>query len=626
MPQRLPFDVPEQIDDHSSGVPSAQCPIHNILSPELRDAAEEAPHLMAYLHKVPFAEFGVPDYYPEANRKLGDIKDPNLIYRAGTSNTFIHIFPDDAEARNYYIAIEPVGDNVTDLIEEMEYRLLDFVEILAEATTPEQKTEVLLKAVDDSAEIVDKRPDPDADANEKAEKASAKASDKADKASAKESDKAAKVAAKAAAKGEGGFLKLPFGGGGGGGGGGAKGGRIKLTQQEANSLKYMIVRDKVGMGPLEPLISDNWIEDISCSGVGPVYIEHKIFGGLKSSINFDTHEELDDFVLKLAEKMKKPVTFRSPIVDATLPDGSRINIVYGGDVSKNGSNFTIRKFMGLPLSIVDICNSGAMTWQMAGYMSLVVEEGMNFFVSGETASGKTTLMNALMTFIRPDAKIVSIEDTPEVMVPHPNWVREVVRGQMSQGGGAVDMFGLLKAALRQRPNEIIIGEIRGEEGNIAFQAMMTGHAVCATFHAATVEKLIQRVTGVPISVPRTYVENLNCVVICSAVRLPTGKMGRRILSISEIIGYDPSTGSFSFVEVFRWDPVNDAFEFVGLNNSYLLEQRIAPARGLSEKQRRLIYKEVDRRGALLQKLGESGVNNFYELFKLISKASKQGLF
>ena len=364
----------------------------------------------------------------------------------------------------------------------------------------------------------------------------------------------------------------------------------------------MVIRDKVGMGPLEPLISDPWIEDISCSGLGPVYIEHKIFGGLKSSINFDTHEELDDFVLKLAEKMKKPVTFRNPIVDATLPDGSRINIVYGGDVSKNGSNFTIRKFMGLPLSIVDICNSGAMTWQMAGYMSLIVEEGMNFFVSGETASGKTTLMNALMTFIRPDAKIVSIEDTPEVQVPHPNWTREVVRGQMSQGGGSVDMFSLLKAALRQRPNEIIIGEIRGEEGNIAFQAMMTGHAVCATFHAATVEKLIQRVTGAPISVPRTYVENLNVVVICSAVRLPNGKMGRRILSISEIIGYDPASGSFSFVEIFRWDPVKDVFEFVGLNNSYLLEQRIAPSRGLSEKKRRQIYKEVDRRGALLQKL------------------------
>jgi flagellar protein FlaI len=388
----------------------------------------------------------------------------------------------------------------------------------------------------------------------------------------------------------------------------------------------MVIRDKVGMGPLEPLISDPWIEDISCSGLGCVYIEHKIFKGLKSSINFEQHEELDDFVLKLAEKMKKPVTFRNPIVDATLPDGSRINIVYGGDVSKNGSNFTIRKFMGIPLSIIDICNSGAMTWQMAGYMSLVVEEGKNFFVSGETASGKTTLMNALMTFVAPYAKIVSIEDTPEVQVPHPNWTREVVRGQMSAQGGSVDMFSLLKAALRQRPNMIIIGEIRGEEGNIAFQAMMTGHAVCATFHAATVEKLIQRVTGVPISVPKTYVDNLNVAVMCSAVRLPSGKLGRRITAISEIIGYDPVANSFAFVEIFRWDPVKDQFEFTGFNNSYLLEQHIAPSRGLSEKNRRQIYKEVDRRGALLQKLGESGVSNFYELFKLLSKAQKQGLF
>jgi flagellar protein FlaI len=586
MPQRLPFEAPEQIDDHSRGA-GAQCPLHNILAPELRARAERSPHLMAYLHKVPMAEYGVPEYYAEANRKMADIKDPNLIYPVG-DDTFIHIYPDPGDGRNFYLAIEPGSDTLGTLIEEMEVRLLDFVEILAEANTPEEKTAVLLQAIDDSCEVTDAPPENAPAANVKG--------------------------------GEQGFLKLPFGGGG------PKGGKLRLTYAEKESLKYMVIRDKIGMGPLEPLISDPWIEDISCSGLGPVYIEHKIFKGLKSSITFETHEELDDFVLKLAEKMKKPVTFRNPIVDATLPDGSRINIVYGGDVSKNGSNFTIRKFMGIPLSIIDICNSGALTWQMAGYLSLIVEEGMNFFVSGETASGKTTLMNALMTFIAASAKIVSIEDTPEVQVPHPNWTREVVRGQMSAQGGSVDMFSLLKAALRQRPNMIIIGEIRGEEGNIAFQAMMTGHAVCATFHAATVEKLIQRVTGAPISVPKTYVDNLNVAIMCSAVRLPNGKLGRRITAISEIIGYDPVANSFAFVEIFRWDPVKDEFEFVGFNNSYLLEQRIAPSRGLPDKKRRQIYKEVDRRGALLQKLGESGVTNFYELFKLLSKAQKQGLF
>ncbi|MEX2246977.1 MAG: type II/IV secretion system ATPase subunit [Dehalococcoidia bacterium] len=586
MPQRLPFEADESTE-HEGGA-AAQCPIHNILPPPLREAADKAPHLMAYLHKVPIAELGMPEFYPRITRKMGDLKEPNLIYQAN-ERIFVHIFPDQGDARNYYIALEPTNDRLGDLLEQIEFRLLDFVEVLADATTAEEKTEVLLRAIEDSCEIT--------------------------------GGGLAVPATPAVAAAEAGFLRLPFGAKTGAGGG-----KLRMTAEEMDSLKYMVIRDKIGMGPLEPLISDEWIEDISCSGVGPVYIEHKVFRGLKSNINFDTHQELDDFVLKLAEKIKKPVTFRNPIVDATLPDGSRINIVYGGDVSKNGSNFTIRKFMGTPLSIIDICESGAMTYQMAGYMSLIVEEGMNFFVSGETASGKTTLMNALMTFIVPSAKIVSIEDTPEVQVPHPNWTREVVRGAMSAQGGSVDMFSLLKAALRQRPNEIIIGEIRGEEGNIAFQAMMTGHAVCATFHAASVEKLIQRVTGAPINVPKTYVENLNVVVICSAVRLPDGRPGRRILSISEIIGYDPSSGSFSFVEIFRWNPTEDIFEFTGFNNSYLLEQRIAPQRGLPDKRRREIYKEVDRRGALLQKLAESGVTNFYELFKLLSKASRQGLF
>jgi flagellar protein FlaI len=564
----------------------AQCPIHNLLSPELREQAEESPHLMAYLHVAPIGEHGVPDFYLEASRKLGDIKDPNLIYRVG-NGTYVHIYPDTNDARNFYVAVEPGNERLDDLIEEVELRLLDFVELLADAETPEEKTEVLLKAIEDSCEIIGPRT----------------------------------RVAEAVAAGEAGFLKLPFIGGGGG-----TATKLRTSEAEVEALKYRVIRDKIGMGVLEPLITDPWIEDISCSGIGPVYIEHKIFGGLKSNITFETHDEIDDFVLKLAEKIKKPVTFRNPIVDATLPDGSRINIVYGGDVSKNGSNFTIRKFMGIPLSIIDICNSGALTWQMAAYMSLIVESEMNFFVSGETASGKTTLMNALMTFIPAHAKIVSIEDTPEVQVPHPNWTREVVRGNMSQGGGSVDMFSLLKAALRQRPNEIIIGEIRGEEGNIAFQAMMTGHAVCATFHASSVEKLIQRVTGPPISVPKTYVDNLNCVVIASAVRLPNGKHGRRILSISEIISYDPVNNSFSFVEIFRWNPITDEFEFTGFMNSYLLEQRIAPSRGISEKNRRQIYQEVDRRAALLQKLGEQGVSNFYELYRLLSKAQRQGLF
>ncbi len=189
-------------------------------------------------------------------------------------------------------------------------------------------------------------------------------------------------------------------------------------------------------------------------------------------------------------------------------------------------------------------------------------------------------MNAVTVFLHPSAKIVSIEDTPELQVPHPNWIRDVTRGSAGDdGGSSVDMFDLLRAALRQRPNEIIIGEIRGAEGAIMFQAMQTGHACMATFHAATVEKLIQRLTGNPINIPKTYIDNLNLVVIQSAVRLPNGKEGRRIISISEIVGYDPTADAFSYIEVFRWNPANDTFEFTGHMNSYMLEEVIAVQRG-----------------------------------------------
>ena len=332
-------------------------------------------------------------------------------------------------------------------------------------------------------------------------------------------------------------------------------------------------------------------------------------------------------MLRLSERIKKPVTFRNPIVDATLPDGSRINIVYGGDVSKRGSNFTIRKFSETPMSILELRAFGTLDYLMAAYLSIVISEGMNLFVSGETASGKTTLLNAITVFIDPNAKIVSIEDTPELQVPHPNWIREVTRvAKPGEEGSGIDMFDLLKAALRQRPNEIIIGEIRGEEGLIAFQAMQTGHSCMATFHAASVEKLIQRLTGSPISVPKTYIDNLNVVVIQSAVKLPNGKLGRRAVSISEIIGYDSVDGTFSFAEIFRWDPVNDTFEFVGDMNSYLLEQKIAPKRGIPPSKKREIYAVLRRRARVLEKLNDSGVTNYHEFYKVIAKAQRDGVF
>ena len=400
-----------------------------------------------------------------------------------------------------------------------------------------------------------------------------------------------------------------------------------MTLIEYSAIKYAIKRKLLGMGVLEPVIRDPNIEDISCSGVGNIFVEHKIFGSLRTGISFDTTDVLDKFVVELADGIRHPVTFRNPCVDATLADGSRINIVYGTDVSKYGSNFTIRKFSGTPISILELIQFGALSYEMAAYLSILIQEGMNVFISGETASGKTTLMNALTTFIIPEAKIVSIEDTPELQVPHPNWIRGCTReaGKSTEASG-VGMFDLLKAALRQRPNIIIIGEIRGAEGAIAFQAMQTGHACMSTFHASTVTKLIQRLTGNPISVPKSYVDNLNVVVIAQQVRLPNGQNARKVTSINEIVGYDSVGDSFSFLETFRWQAQDDTFDSRGFTSSFLLEEKIAARRGIPYEKRQQIYAQVKQRAEVLKRMQEQKITGFFELYAVLSKAYRDGYF
>ena len=489
---------------------------------------------------------------------------------------YIHIFPDETDSRDYYIAVEPGMTQMIDgLMEDLEDRLVDYVDQLDDLDGDQVDRAKVLRDILAKACVVVSPNDLRAQRKNSKKKAAA---------------------------------------------------RLPVSRAELSSLRYRLIRDKEGMGVMEPLILDPYLEDISCSGLGSMFPEHKIFKSLKTNIEFGSMAELDTFVIQLSEKIGKPVTYRNPIVDATLPDGSRINLVFGADVSKRGSNFTIRKFSAEPLSMIQLVEFGGLTYEMTAYLSLAMLHGMNMFIAGETASGKTTLMNAVTVFLDPNAKIVSIEDTPELQVPHPNWIREVIRGKAGEDSSSVTMFDLLRAALRQRPNEIIIGEIRGEQGAIAFQAMQTGHSCMATFHAASVEKLIQRLTGNPINIPKTYIDNLNLVVIQSLVRLPNGKDGRRIISINEIVGYDSATDSFSYIEVFRWNPADDSYEFTGYMNSYLLEEIIAFKRGLPPQRKREIYNELTRRANILRRLKDQGVTDFYELFKVISQASRQGVF
>ncbi len=614
---RTPFAQPQQTDEEHS---ESNCPVCLGISSELKEQAQQHPHLFRYLHTVITDEFGLPEYHEKLSRKMGDIEQPNIIYPVGNA-TFAHIFPDSQDPRNYYIPVEPIiGSDYSTLMDKVEDGLVDVVHKLRQPASLLEQREVLLKALDMVAAVSQRNGKGKAVhlSTQSPAEAAKGAADDAEANTAPEPDGGVQESPPskfepAKTNGRRSLLTL------------LGGPKIKLTEEELAAIRYLLLRDKVGMGILEPLILDTNIEDITCSGLGPIFVEHKVFKALKSAIIFDEFDDLDAFLRRISERINKPVTYRRPIVDATLPDGSRINIVYGNEVSKRGSNFTIRKFSTTPMSVLDILEGGGMDYRMAAYLSIVLEEGMNVFVSGETASGKTTLLNAITIFLTPDAKIVTIEDTPELQIPHPNWTREVVRGAAEEGA-SVGMFDLLKAALRQRPNAILVGEIRGQEGNIAFQAMQTGHTVMATFHAATVEKLIQRITGSPIDVPRSYVDNLNVVVICSAVKLPNGKTGRRMLAVSELFGYDPVTESFSFAEVFHWDSVTDTHEFTGYMNSYLLENKICTKRGIPQSKRRIIYQELERRAKILEKLHRSGVKDFYELYSVLAKAKSQGLF
>jgi len=607
--QMLPFapPPPEEGNDCISNIEG--CAIFRTLPANAKDYARKSPHLLEYLHLFPIDVYGMPLFFSELKRDLKDLKEPNLIYPADDC-TYIHIFFDVNDVRNYYIPIEPSFlHDVQKMLPAVEILLVDLLDALEQdPVTDEARAQVLKELFSQVVSIGnpgDGKQSALPDPNSGGPGGKFRAFLKKD------------LTAKTSARNDKLLAKLPM----------TPDGRLIVTSQQYVALEYLLVRDKVQIGMLKPYISDRYIEDITVDGVGPVFIEHKIFKGLKSVAGWGNTDDLDRYVIKLAERTKRPITYRNPIVDSTLPDGSRINIVYSTDISRKGSNFTIRKSMDDPISILKLVEFKTCNYAMAAYLWLCIENGMSLFMSGETASGKTTSLNAMTGFIPPENKIVTIEDTPELLIPHRNWTREVSKGKgKGEGeGGEVTMFDLLRAALRQRPNQILVGEIRGVEGSVAFGAMQTGHPVLSTFHAASVEKLVQRLCGDPINIPKTYVDNLNIVVIQSAVRRPTGEMVRRILSINELVGFNPETQGFSFVQVFTWDPVTDTHEFTGKGNSYLLENRIATMLGIPEYKRAKIYLEIDKRARILERLHKAGYVGFYDLFHMITKVKKQGL-
>ncbi len=270
----------------------------------------------------------------------------------------------------------------------------------------------------------------------------------------------------------------------------------------------------------------------------------------------------------------KNISVASPILDASLPDGSRIQLTYGNEVTRRGSTFTIRRFKVDPITISDLIALNTLSSEMAAYLWYIIENRASVLVAGGIACGKTTMLNCLSMFIKPEMKIVSVEDTQELNLPHENWVPSLVRLSFEheeKSAGNITLFNLLKAAVRQRPDYIIVGEVRGEEAYTRFQAMATGHLGMCTIHAESVESAISRLESEPMNIPRPLIAMTDVIMVMARTEID-GKPARRTLTSTEIAGIDPISKKILTEEVFRWKAKEDIFEYLGHSN--LLEKHM----------------------------------------------------
>ncbi|MCD6381767.1 MAG: type II/IV secretion system ATPase subunit [Candidatus Aenigmarchaeota archaeon] len=390
--------------------------------------------------------------------------------------------------------------------------------------------------------------------------------------------------------------------------------KVIKSPAEREILLYYVLRDFIGLGKIEPLMRDPYLEDISCDGVKvPIYVFHKDprFGSMRTNIIFETKKELDKFVIKLAERCGKTISIANPLLDGSLPDGSRVQATLQSDIARRGSNFTIRKFSERPLTPVDLLLFGTVDLTMMSYLWLAVEYGLSILVCGGTASGKTTMLNVLSMFIKPQLKIVSIEDTAELRLAHPHWVPHVARVPIAKEGKEIDLYELLRESLRQRPDFIIVGEVRGKEAYVLFQQIALGHAGLATIHAENFTKLVNRLTNPPISLSPGLLENLDIAVFLERVKRQE-KFLRRVTSVTEVVGFNREKNIPISNEVFRWDPRFDEFKIE--NDSHVL-MKISTNTGISEFK---LEKEFKNRAKVLQWLVKRRITDYRKVTQIIS--------
>jgi len=380
-------------------------------------------------------------------------------------------------------------------------------------------------------------------------------------------------------------------------------------------ILYHAERDLVGFGKIDPLMRDPNIEDISCDGVQkPVYVWHRNFESIETNLQFESDEALDNLVVKLVHMAGKHVSSAFPIVDASLPGKHRLAVAYRREITPFGTAFTIRKFREDPYSIIDLINIGTFTEEMAAYLWICLENRASIMVLGGTAAGKTTALNALGCLIKPGSKIMTIEETAELNLSHENWVSLIARQSYGLGGssvGEVALFDLVKTCMRHRPDLMIVGEVRGQEAYVLFQALATGHGGMCTMHAENVQSAVRRLTQKPMDISPAYIPLMNIVMAVQRVHLVKNgekKAYRRILSVNEIVD------SEKFIESFKWDPIKDQ-QIIDIESSFLLTN-FSERLGITREQ---LIEEMQRRTNVLKWMRKEKIRSYKEVASIIAE-------
>jgi len=383
----------------------------------------------------------------------------------------------------------------------------------------------------------------------------------------------------------------------------------KLSEESYSRLFYYIYKDFVGFNEIESLMRDFFIEDIECNGINsPVYIVHRIYRNLRTNIIYEDVKKLATFVEKLAQRCGRYVSYASPLLDGTLPEGSRVNATYTTDISSKGPTFTIRKFTKVPITPIQLIKLNTLSPEMLAYFWILMQYKCNILITGGTGSGKTTLLNAIAFFIPPEARVVSIEDTRELQLPRENWLPSVTRTGVG-GMGEVDLFTLLKESFRQNPDYVIVGEVRGKEAAVLFQGMASGHASMSTIHADSVESVIQRLETPPISLSPTLLNTLDVLVVMThavAGKQETRKL-KEVIEVKEIGAHGETDSN----KLFSWDPKKDVFYFK--TDSFVFD-KICKRYGFEKEK---LLQEFDLRTKILLELFNKKIFDFTQIQRII---------